>query len=150
MCIDYRGLNKTTIKNKYPLPHIHDLFDQLPRSKVFSKIDLRLRYHQFKIKEEDIPKTTFRTRYGHYEFLVIYFELTNTPVAFTDVIHRVFNDYLDKFVIVFIDDILIYSNSEEEHETHLRQVLQRLSTEKLYVKFSKCELWLRFHNLELQ
>ena len=142
MCIDYRGLNKATIKNKYPLPHIHDLFDQLAGSKVFSKIDLRLGYHQLKIKEEDIPKTAFRTRYGHYEFLVMSFGLTNAPAAFMDLMHRVFNDYLDKFVIVFIDDILIYSKNEEEHEAHLRQVLQRLSVEKLYAKFSKCEFWL--------
>ena len=142
MCIDYRGLNKATIKNKYPLPHIHDLFDQLAGSKVFSKIDLRSGYHQLKIKEEDIPKTAFRTRYGHYEFLVMSFGLTNAPAAFMDLMHRVFNDYLDKFVIVFIDDILIYSKNEEEHEAHLRQVLQRLSVEKLYAKFSKCEFWL--------
>ena len=139
MCIDYRGLNKATIKNKYPLPHIHDLFNQPTGSKMFSKIDLRSGYHQLKIKEEDIPKTTFWTRYGHYEFLIISFELTNAPTVFMDLMYWVFNDYLDKFVIFFIDNILIYSKSEEEHETHLRQVLQRLSTKKLYAKFSKCE-----------
>ena len=138
LCIDYREINKATIKNKYPLPRIDDLFDQLAGSAVFSKIDLRSGYHQLKIREEDVPKTAFRTRYGHHEFLVMPFGLTNAPAAFMDLMNRVFEDYLDKFVIVFIDDILIYSRSREEHAQHLRSVLQRLQSKKLYAKFKKC------------
>ncbi|KAM6556293.1 hypothetical protein CsatB_003312 [Cannabis sativa] len=142
MCIDYRELNKLTIKNKYPLPRIDDLFNQLQGKTVFSKIDLRSGYHQLRIREEDIPKTAFRTRYRHYEFLVMSFGLTNAPAAFMDLINRVFKDFLDNCVIVFIDDILVYSQSEEEHEHHLRMVLQRLRDHKLYAKFKKCEFWL--------
>lgn len=119
MCIDYRELNNVTIKNKYPLPRIDDLFDQLKGAVVFSKIDLQSRYHQLKIKESDVPKIAFRTRYGHYEFLVMPFGLINTPVAFMDMMNRVFAQYLDKFIIVFIDDILIYSKTQEKHEEHL-------------------------------
>ena len=111
-------------------------------AQVFSKIDLRSGYHQLKIKGEDIPKTAFRTRYGHYEFLVMPFGLTNAPVAFMDLMNRVFHAYLDRFVIVFIDDILIFSKSMEEHEEHLRLVFQILREKKLYVKFKKCEFWL--------
>ena len=142
LCIDYKGLNKVTIKNKYPLPRIDDLFDQLAGSRVFSRIDLRSGYHQLKVRAEDIPKTAFRTRYGHYEFLVMSFGLTNAPAAFMELMNRVFHDYLDKFIIVFIDDILVYSKTREDHETHLRLALERLQSEKLYAKFSKCEFWL--------
>ncbi|KAJ6839083.1 uncharacterized protein M6B38_316420 [Iris pallida] len=142
LVIDYRALNEVTIKNKYPLPRIDQLFDQLGEARVFSKIDLRSGYHQVKVKKEDIPKTAFRTRYGHYEFLVMPFGLTNAPAIFMDLMNRVFYQYLDKFVIVFIDDILVYSKSEEEHERHLRIVLQTLREEQLYAKLSKCEFWL--------
>ncbi|GJS38316.1 putative reverse transcriptase domain-containing protein [Tanacetum coccineum] len=143
MCIDYRELNKLTIKNCYPLPKIDDLFDQLQGSYYFSKIDLRSGYHQLRVHEDDIPKTTFRTRYGHFEFTVMPFGLTNAPAIFMDLMNRVCGPYLDKFVIVFIDDILIYSKTREEHEMHLGLVLELLKKEKLYAKFSKCEFWLR-------
>ncbi|MCQ7691370.1 reverse transcriptase family protein, partial [Salmonella enterica] len=142
LCIDYRQLNQVTIKNKYPLPRIDDLFDQLQGTQVYSKIDLRSGYHQLKIREGDIQKTAFRTRYGHYEFLVMPFGLTNAPAAFMDLMNRVFHPYLDKFVIVFIDDILIYSKSIAEHEHHLKTVLEVLRQEKLYAKLSKCNFWL--------
>ncbi|KAL5560311.1 hypothetical protein UlMin_036522 [Ulmus minor] len=142
MCIDYRELNKLTIKNKYPLPRIDDLFDQLKGAANFSKIDLRSGYHQLRIKDNDVPKTAFRTRYGHYEFLVMPFGLTNAPAAFMDLMNRVFTQYLDKFIIVFIDDILVYSKTPEEHEEHLRVTLQLLRDSKLYAKFSKCDFWL--------
>ncbi|XP_019248562.1 PREDICTED: uncharacterized protein LOC109227822 [Nicotiana attenuata] len=139
MCIDYRQLNKVTIKNKYPLPRIDDLFEQFQGDRVFSKIDLRSGYHQLKIRDSDVPKTAFRTRYGHYEFLVMSFGLTNAPAAFMDLMNRVFRPYIDSFVIVFIDDILIYSRRLGEHEQHLRVVFQTLREQKLYAKFSKCE-----------
>ena len=142
LCIDYRQLNKVTIRNKYPLPRIDDLFDQLQGARVFSKIDMWSRYHQLRIRESDIPKTAFRTRYEHYEFLVMSFGLTNAPVAFMDLMNRVFRPYLDRFVIIFIDDILVYSRSELEHERHLGLVLQTLRQYQLYAKFSKCEFWL--------
>ncbi|GJW69463.1 reverse transcriptase domain-containing protein [Tanacetum coccineum] len=143
MCIDYRELNKLTIKNRYPLPRIDDLFDQLQGACCFSKIDLRSGYHQLRVREEDIPKTAFRTRYGHFEFTVMPFGMTNAPAIFMDLMNRVCKPYLDKFVIVFIDDILIYSKSEEEHEVHLKTILDLLKKEKLYAKFSKCEFWLK-------
>ncbi|KAI3797465.1 hypothetical protein L1987_32722 [Smallanthus sonchifolius] len=143
MCVDYRELNKLTIKNRYPLPRIDDLFDQLQGSTCFSKIDLRSGYHQLRVREEDIPKTAFRTRYGHYEFMVMPFGLTNAPAVFMDLMNRMCKPYLDKFVIVFIDDILIYSRTKEEHEQHLRIILDLLKTEQLYAKFSKCEFWLK-------
>ncbi|KAI3673781.1 hypothetical protein L6452_39911 [Arctium lappa] len=143
MCIDYRELNKVTVKNKYPLPRIDDLFDQLQGAGCFSKIDLRSGYHQVKVKEEDIPKTAFRTRYGHYEFLVMPFGLTNAPAVFMDLMNRVCRPFLDESVIVFIDDILIYSRDEVDHARHLRDVLEILMREKLYAKFSKCEFWLK-------
>ncbi|GJU61871.1 putative reverse transcriptase domain-containing protein [Tanacetum coccineum] len=139
MCIDYRELNKLTIKNRYPLPKIDDLFDQLQGSSVYSKIDLRSGYHQLSAKDEDIPKTAFRTRYGHYEFQVMPFGLTNAPAVFMDLMNHVCKPYLDKFVIVFIDDILIYSHNKEEHANHLRIILELLKKEKLYAKFSKCD-----------
>ncbi|KAL0536802.1 hypothetical protein IC582_025764 [Cucumis melo] len=143
LCIDYRELNKVTVKNRYPLPRIDDLFDQLQGATVFSKIDLRSGYHQLRIKDEDVPKTAFRSRYGHYEFIVMSFGLTNAPAVFMDLMNRVFREFLDTFVIVFIDDILIYSKTEAEHEEHLRLVLQTLRENKLYAKFSKCEFWLK-------
>ncbi|KAL0549730.1 hypothetical protein IC582_014217 [Cucumis melo] len=143
LCIDYRELNKVTIKNRYPLPRIDDLFDQLQGATVFSKIDLRSGYHQLRIKDGDVPKTAFRSRYGHYEFIVMSFGLTNAPAVFMDLMNRVFREFLDTFVIVFIDDILIYSKTEAEHEEHLRIVLQTLRDNKLYAKFSKCEFWLK-------
>ena len=123
LCIDYRQLNWATICNQYPLPRIDELFDQLQGSRVYSKIDLRSGYHQLKVRENDVSKTAFRTRYGHYEFLVMPFELTNAPAAFIDLMNRVFQPYLDRFVIIFIDDILVYSGSSEEHSEHLRIVL---------------------------
>ncbi|KAL0540386.1 hypothetical protein IC582_024623 [Cucumis melo] len=143
LCIDYRELNKVTVKNCYPLPRIDDLFDQLQGATVFSKIDMRSGYHQLRIRDGDIPKTAFRSRYGHYEFVVMSFGLTNAPAVFMDLMNRVFKDFLDSFVIVFIDDILIYSKTEAEHEEHLHQVLETLRANKLYAKFSKCEFWLR-------
>ncbi|GJY85501.1 reverse transcriptase domain-containing protein, partial [Tanacetum coccineum] len=143
MCIDYRELNKLTIKNRYPLPRIDDLFDQLQGSQYFSKIDLRSGYHKLRVHEDDIPKTAFRTRYEHFEFTVMPFGLTNAPAIVTDLMNRVCKSYLDKFVIVFIDDILIYSKTWEEHEVHIGLVLELLKEEKLYAKFSKCEFWLR-------
>ncbi|GJR68967.1 putative reverse transcriptase domain-containing protein [Tanacetum coccineum] len=142
MCIDYRELNKLTVKNRYPLLRIDDLFDQLQGSSVYSKIDLRSGYHQLRVREEDIPKTAFRTRYGHYEFQVMPFGLTNAPAVFMDLMNRVCKPYLDKFVIVFIDDILIYSKNKQEHEEHLKLILELLKKEELYAKFSKCEFWI--------
>ena len=142
LCIDYRKLNRVTIKNRYPLPRIDDLFDQLRGAQVYSKIDLRTGYHQLKVKEADIPKTAFRTWYGHFEFTIMHFSLTNVPVAFMDLMHRVFQPYLNQFVVVFVDNILIYFQSEEEHKDHLRIVLQALRDHQLYAKFSRCEFWL--------
>ncbi|KAJ9544811.1 hypothetical protein OSB04_024518 [Centaurea solstitialis] len=136
-------LKKITIKNRYPLPRIDDLFDQLQGATYFSKIDLRSGYHEMRVREEDIAKTTFRTRYGHYEFLVMPFGLTNAPAVFMDLMNRVCRPYLDKFVIVFIDNILIYSQCKKDHEQHLRLILELLKAEKLYAKFSKCEFWIR-------
>ena len=134
-------MNKVTVKNKYPLPRIDDLFDQLKDAKIFSKIDLRSRYHQVRIKEEYISKTTFRTRYGHYEFMVVTFGFSNAPVVFMCLMNGVFQEYLDKFLIVVLDDILIYSKLEEEHEHNLRMVLQVLMEHQLYAKLSKCSFY---------
>nr|GEV54854.1 putative reverse transcriptase domain-containing protein [Tanacetum cinerariifolium] len=142
ICIDYRKLNKLTVKNRYPLMRIDDLFDQLQGSRIYSKIDLRFGYHQLKVCEEEIPKTAFRTRYGHYEFQVMPFGLTNALAVFMDLMNRVCKPYLDRFVIVFIDDILIYFKNRKEHEGHLKLILKLLKEEELYAKFSKCEFWL--------
>jgi hypothetical protein len=141
LCIDYRQLNKATIKNQYPLPRIDDLFDQMKGATVFSKIDLRSGYHQLRIKEDDVPKTAFKMRFGHYEFTVLPFGLTNAPGVFMSLMNGVFREYLDKFVQVFIDDILIYSRTTEEHDEHLRLVLQCLREHKLYGKLSKCSFY---------
>jgi len=143
MCVDYRLLNAVTIKNKYPQPRIDILFDQLAKAKVFSKIDLRSEYHQIKIRPEDIPKTAFSTSYGLYEYLVMSFGLTNAPTHFMYLMNSVFMRELDKFVVVFIYDILVYSKYTQDHEKHLRIVLTRLREHQLYAKFSKCEFWLK-------
>ena len=136
-------MKKVSVKNKYPLSRIDDLFDQLNGASTFSKIDLQSGYHQLRICRRDIPKAAFRTRYGHYKFLVMPFGLTNAPAVFMDMMNRIFREYLDKFVMVFIDDILLYSKTEEEHQEHLRIVLERLRKEKLYAKYKKCEFWLK-------
>jgi hypothetical protein len=135
-------LNEVTIKNKYPLPRIEDLFDQMKGVSVFLKIDLKSGYHQLKIRESDISMTAFCTRYRLYEYTVMSFGLTNAPDYFMYLMNKVFMEYLDKFVVVFIDDILIFSKMEEEHEKHLRMVLLKLRSNQLYTKFSKCEFWL--------
>ncbi|GKB73431.1 putative reverse transcriptase domain-containing protein [Tanacetum coccineum] len=136
MCIDYQELKKLTVKNRYPLPRIDDLFDQLQGSSVYSKIDIGLGYHQLRVREEDIPKTAFKTCYGHYEFQVMPFGLMNAPGVFMDLMNRVCKPYMYKFVIVFIDDILIYSKSKQEHEEHLKSILKLFKKEELYAKFS--------------
>jgi len=141
-CVDYRPLNAVTIKNKYPLPRIDVLFDQLARARVLSKIDLRSRYHQIKIRPCDIPKTAFSTRCGLYEYLVMSFSLKNAPAYFMYLMNSVFMPELDRFIVVFIDDILIFSMNEEDHANHLCIVLQHLRDHQLYAKFSKCEFWL--------
>jgi hypothetical protein len=143
LCIDFRQLNKVTIKNTYPLPRINDLFNQLKGAKIFSKIDLISIYHQVRIKDEDISKTAFRKRYGHYQFTLVPFGLSNTPVVFMCLMNGVFRDYLDKFFIVFLDDILVYSKLEEEHEQHLRMVFQVLREHQLYAKLRKCSFYQR-------
>jgi hypothetical protein len=143
LCIDYGPLNAVTVKNKYPLPHIDILFDQLANAKVFSKVDLCSGYHQIKIRSEDVPKTAFSMRYGLYEYLVMSFGLTNALAHFMYLMNSVFMPELDKFIMIFIDDILIYSKSEEEHAWHLWVILQRLRDHQLYAKFSKCAFWLK-------
>jgi hypothetical protein len=142
MCVDYRSLNDVIMKNKYLLPHDENLFDQMRDAKVFSKIDPRSGYHQMKIRPSDIPKTDFSTRYELYEFTVMSFGLTNAPTYFMNLMNKVFMEYLDRFVVVFIDDILIYSKSESDPEEHLKLVLQKLRDNQLYAKFSKCEFWI--------
>jgi hypothetical protein len=139
LCMDYRALNEVTIMNKYPLPRIDDLFDQLRGACMFTKIDLQSGYHQLKIRECDIPKTAFISRHGLYKFTVMSFGLTNALAYFMYMMNKVFMEYLEKFVVVFINDILVYSRSEEEHEGHLHLVLQKLRDHKLYAKLSKCE-----------
>jgi hypothetical protein len=141
LCIDFRQLNKVTMKNKYPLPRMYNLFDQLKDAKIFSKIDIRLGYHQVIIKQEDINKTAFRIMYGHYEFTLMPFGLSNEPVVFISLMNGIFRDHLDKFVIVFLDGILIYSKSKEENEQHLRMVLQVLREYQLYAKWRKCSFY---------
>ena len=141
LCIDYRQLNRVTIKNRYPLSRINDLFDQLRGARVYSKIDLRTGYHQLRVREVDIPKTVFRTRYGHFKFMVMPFGLTNAPVVFMDLMHRVFQPYLDQFVVVFVDNVLIFTQSKDKHEDQLRIAVQLLRDHQLYAKFSNCEFW---------
>jgi hypothetical protein len=143
MCIDFRQLRKVTVRNIYLLPRIDDLFDQLRGTKIFLKTDLRSGYHWIRIKDEDINKTTFRTRYGHYEFVAVPFLLTNVLATLMCVMNEIFRNYLDKFVIVFLDDILIYSKLEEEQDKHLRLVLQVLREHQLYTKLSKCSFYQR-------
>ena len=135
MCIDYRKINKVTVKNRYPLPRIEDLFYQL------KGVNLRSGYYQLRVKDVDVSKTAFRTRYGHYEFLVMPFGLTNAPITFMDLMNRVFRPYVDQFVVVFIDNILVYSKDAQEHEQHLRIVMETLREKKLYAKLSKCDFW---------
>ena len=142
LCIHYRQLNRVTIKNRYPLLRIDDLFDQLRGATVYSKINLCTGYHRLRIREADIPKAAFKTWYEHFEFMEMPFGLTNAPATFMDLMHRVFQPYLDQFFVVFVDNILIYSPSEEEHDDHLRVVLQLLRDHQMYAKFSKCEFWL--------
>ena len=143
MCIDYHQINKVTVKNKYPLPRIEDLFDQLKGGSVFSKIDLQSGYYQLRVKDVDVPKASFRTRYGHYEILIMPIGLTNAHATFMDLMNRVFHPYLDQFVVVFIDDILVYSKDAHEHEQLLRIMLQILREKQLFAKLSKCDFWLR-------
>ena len=142
LCVDYQQLNKVTIKNRYPLPRIDDLMDQMVGVEVFSKIDLRSGYHQIRVKMEDISKTALRTRYGHYEYFVMPFGVTNAPGVFMKYMNRIFHPFLDHFMVVFIDDILVYSKSEEEHVEHLRIVFRVLKEKKLFAKLPKCEFWL--------
>ena len=139
LCVDYRALNKITIKNRYPLLRIDELLDKLVNAKYFTKIDLRSGYHQIRIKKEDTQKTAFRTRYGHYEFLVMPFGLTNAPATFMTLMNDIFHEYLDKFVVIYLDDILVYSHTKEDHIDHLRVVLQTLRKHTLYGKITKCE-----------
>jgi hypothetical protein len=143
MYVDYHSLNEVTIKNKYLLPRIDDLFDQLKGACVFSKIDLRSGYHQLKIRASNIPKIAFITQYGLYEYTVMSFGLANAPAYFMYLMNKVFMEYMDKFMVVFIDDILIFSKNEEEHDGHLHLVLQKLRENQLYAKLNKCEFWLK-------
>ena len=142
MSINYRKLTKVTIKNRYHLPRIDDLLDQLQGMRMFFKINLCSNYHRVRVKEEDIPQTAFKNHYGHYEFLFMFFWLTNAPAVFMDTMNRIFHDYLDQFTVVFINDILIYSKMLEEHEEHLWKALERFQREQLYAKLKKWDFWL--------
>ena len=142
LCVDYRPLNKKTIKNKFPLPNINELFEQLKGAKVFSKLDLRMGYHQIRIREEDIPKTAFRISFGSYEYTVMSFGLANAPPTFSRMMNFIFNPYTNEFVLVYLDDILVFSKNKEDHAKHLRFVLDKLREHQFYAKFSKCEFWL--------
>jgi hypothetical protein len=142
MCVVYWSLNGVTTKNKVLLPRIEDLFDQMKGASVFSRIDLRSGYHQLQIQDSDIPKTTFRTRYGLYEYIIMSFGLTNAPAYFRYLMNKVLMEYFDKFIVVFIEDILVFSRTEEEHEVHIRLVLEKLRARRMDAKFSKCELWI--------
>lgn len=142
LCMDYRQLNNVTIKNKHHLPRIYDLIDQLVGACIFSKIDLRSGYHRIRVKDEDIWKTAFRTRYVHYEYSVIPFSVSNASNVFMEYINRIFHPYLNQLVVMFIDDIPVYSKSDEDHVGHLRTVLQMLKEKKMYDKLPKCEFWL--------
>ena len=142
LCVDYRPLNKKTIKNKYPLPNINELFEQLKGAQVFSKLDLRMGYHQIRIREEDIPKTAFRTSCGSYEYTVMSFGLANAPPTFSRMMNFIFNPYTNEFVLVYLDDILVFSKNKKDHAKHLRLVLDKLREHQFYAKFSKCEFWL--------
>ena len=144
LCIDYKELNKVTVKDRYMILRIDDLFNQLQGAIVFSKIDLCSGYHQLRIKDSNIPKTAFRSRYGHYEFIVMSFGLTNALAIIIDMTNRVFKDFFNTFVIIFINDILVYSKIKAKHENHLHQVLEIFRANKLYAKFSKCEFLLRW------
>ena len=141
MCVDYRALNKATVRNRYPLPRIEELLDRLGDARFFTKIDLRSGYHRICVHPDDVPKTAFRTRYGHFEFLVLPFGLTNAPATFMHLMHSIFREYLDTFVIIFLDDILVYSRSLEEHKMHVRQALEILREHKLYAKMTKCSFF---------
>ena len=143
LCVDYRKLNRVTVKNKYPLPRIEDLFDQLNGACYFSKIDLRSGYHQLRVRDSDIPKTAFRMRYGHFEFVVMPFGLTNAPASFMDMMNRIYRPYLDQFMVVFVDNILIYSKGRAEHKQHLQLALQVLRENRLYAKLEKCDFLLQ-------
>ncbi|MCG8669978.1 MAG: reverse transcriptase family protein, partial [Pseudomonadales bacterium] len=138
MCVDYRALNKATIRNRYPLPRIEELLDRLGDARFFTKIDLRSGYHQIRVHPDDVSKTALRTRYGHFEFLVLPFGLTNAPATFMHLMHSIFREHLDTFVIIFLDDILVYSHSLEEHKMHVKKVLEVLREHKLYTKINKC------------
>ena len=138
MCVDYRALNKVTVHNRYPLPRIDELLDRLRGAKLFTKIDLCSGYHQIRVHPDDVPKIAFRTRYGHFEFLVLPFGLTNAPATFMNLMHTIFRELLDDFVIIFLDDILVYSWDLETHVTHVRQTLEILRQNRLYARVSKC------------
>ena len=141
LCIDYRALNKITVKNRYPLPRIDDLLDSLGGARYFSSLDLASGYHQIKISPEDVPKTAFRTPMGHYQWRVLSMGLTNAPSTFQQLMNQYFAHVIGKFVVIYIDDILIYSRSKEEHYQHIEQVLEILDREDLYCKISKCEFF---------